>query len=280
MDGQEAKARGLVDQARQAGSGGGPPRGSPGWAAITGLRRACRCPCVFSCCNTGARAVSGRTRVGAQWLSQLRRDALEMLAGTTPITCMRIASARRSHREAFCCSLPGVQGYPEHRYDDKGLGNGRKWLAIVCLPVWLAACGSAPPASVVKAPPADPVTGEPGQMEFALSGGRYHCDAGQSVDVFQHRRPQPHQRWLAWRICPRAQPSASGLPRYESASSEIGGSICRGRACCSTTARASRWRVTANRPDPAWRYLETPARAAVLRRVRRASSRETFPADR
>ncbi len=98
-----------------------------------------------------------------------------------------------------------------------------KWLAIVCLPVWLAACSSAPPASVVKAPPADPATGEPGQMEFALSSGRYHCDAGQSVDVFRSTedRNRINVGWHGELVALARNPSASGLPRYESASSEL-----------------------------------------------------------
>ncbi|MBT0960117.1 MliC family protein [Denitromonas iodatirespirans] len=98
-----------------------------------------------------------------------------------------------------------------------------KWIAVVSVSLGLAACSSTPTVSVVEAPPADPVTGAPVQMDFVLSSGRYHCDAGQYVDVF--RDVDDHNRinvgWQGELVALARNPSASGLPRYESATSAL-----------------------------------------------------------
>ncbi|WP_323002083.1 MliC family protein [Denitromonas sp.] len=98
-----------------------------------------------------------------------------------------------------------------------------RWMAVLSVPLWLAACSSAPTVSVVEAPPADPVTGAPGQMEFTLSSGRYHCDMGQTVDVFRHTddRNRINVGWHGELVELARNPSASGLPRYESAASGL-----------------------------------------------------------
>lgn len=98
-----------------------------------------------------------------------------------------------------------------------------KGIAVVCVCLGLAACSSTPTVSVVEAPPADPVTGAPVQMDFVLSSGRYHCDAGQIVDVFRDAedRNRINVGWHGELVSLARNPSASGLPRYESPSSAL-----------------------------------------------------------
>lgn len=93
-------------------------------------------------------------------------------------------------------------------------------IAMASVSLVLAACSSTPTVSVVEAPPADPVTGGPVQMEFSLSSGRYHCDAGQIVDVFRDAedRNRINVGWHGELVALARNPSASGLPRYESTS--------------------------------------------------------------
>ena len=87
----------------------------------------------------------------------------------------------------------------------------------------LAACSSTPPSSVVEAPPADPVTGAPAQMEFALASGRYRCAEGQKVDVFRDGADRNRMRvgWQGELVDLARNPSASGLPRYENLDSGL-----------------------------------------------------------
>ena len=87
---------------------------------------------------------------------------------------------------------------------------------LVCLPLVLAGCASAPPSSVVEALP-ETADGEPGQMEFSLASGHYRCDAGAVVEVQRERAhaDRLHVGWHGRRYEMARNPSASGLPRYE-----------------------------------------------------------------
>ena len=90
----------------------------------------------------------------------------------------------------------------------------RLW-TLAALPMLLAACSTTPPETTyVEAAP----TGELQQMEFALSSGRYHCNAGNVVDVVRDARDVNRLavRWHGRNVALARNASASGLPRFES----------------------------------------------------------------
>jgi len=96
-----------------------------------------------------------------------------------------------------------------------------KRFLLVMLPAVLAACSTAPTPepSIVEAPS----QGEPQQMEFALASGRYHCNAGEVVNVMRDRKDSHHisVNWQGHRHELQRNPSASGLPRYENPASPL-----------------------------------------------------------
>ena len=93
----------------------------------------------------------------------------------------------------------------------------RRLLTLAALPLLLAACSATPPATNVAAPAT--IDGPLPQMEFALASGRYHCSAGDVVDVQRDARDANRLavRWHGRRVALARNSSASGLPRFESA---------------------------------------------------------------
>ncbi|QID16438.1 hypothetical protein G3580_01620 [Nitrogeniibacter mangrovi] len=99
----------------------------------------------------------------------------------------------------------------------------KRRLMLALAPLWVAACSTAPvpEATVVSAPEAP--SGGPQQMEFKLASGRYDCDAGQTVVVQRHADDgnRIEVRWKGRSAALERNPSASGLPRYESGASPL-----------------------------------------------------------
>lgn len=91
----------------------------------------------------------------------------------------------------------------------------RLWTLAALPLLLLAACSTTPPeATNAEVAP----TGELQQMEFALSSGRYNCNAGNVVDVVRDARDNNRLavRWHGRNVALARNASASGLPRFES----------------------------------------------------------------
>ncbi len=98
-------------------------------------------------------------------------------------------------------------------------GNMKQRLILASLPLLMAACSTVPETSVVSAPS----SGEPQQMEFKLASGRYDCNAGEVVYVRRDQKDSNRVdvRWKGRKAALKRNPSASGLPRFESPRSAL-----------------------------------------------------------
>ncbi len=98
-----------------------------------------------------------------------------------------------------------------------------RYLSLLPLAALLAACSTPSTPIAVVEPAVEPPVGRPGQLEFGLVSGTYHCEQGRSVGVQREAGNADRIRiaWVGADYALERNLSYSGLPRYEDASSGL-----------------------------------------------------------